>query len=87
LVYPGILKLLSPLFKKHDFVYHANEDLPRVTIIMSVFNEEKVIGEKLESLFKTSYPIDKFSVIIGSDASNDNTDNIIREIQKKKSQD
>ena len=52
---------------------------------MSVFNEEKVIGDKLENLLSTSYPYDKLHVIIGSDASDDSTDIIISNFQKKNS--
>jgi cellulose synthase/poly-beta-1,6-N-acetylglucosamine synthase-like glycosyltransferase len=46
---------------------------------MSLFNEEKVIREKISSLLLSDYPSDLIEFIIGSDASVDGTDEIIRE--------
>lgn len=63
--------------------YVITDELPEVAILMAAYNEEKVIGEKIESVFKTTYPIEKISFYIGSDASTDKTDEIIAEWQKK----
>jgi biofilm PGA synthesis N-glycosyltransferase PgaC len=54
-----------------------------VSIIMSAFNEEAVIGEKLLTIVKSDFPLDKLEVIVGSDASTDRTDEIVRELAKK----
>mgnify|MGYP002399393833 CR=1 FL=1 len=56
---------------------NSNSALPFVSIIMTVFNEEKVIKKKIESLLATDYPPESFEVIIGSDASYDSTDSVI----------
>jgi len=50
---------------------------------MAAYNEEKVIGDKIASVFKTSYPLQKIHFYIGSDASTDKTDEIIQEWQRK----
>ncbi len=55
----------------------AKDELPELLICMSVFNEQKVIQQKLESIVNTSYPIDKLKVWIGSDNSTDQTNEII----------
>lgn len=52
-------------------------DWPPVTIVFSVFNEEKVITRKLESIINSDYPKDKLFVLIGSDNSSDQTNSII----------
>lgn len=61
--------------------YH-NEQLPYVQIIFAAYNEETVIENKIHSSFKTNYPKDKLSLIIGSDNSSDKTDEIIIGLQK-----
>lgn len=48
-----------------------------VTIIMSLYNEESVIAEKLDSVLASDYPADKVKIIIGSDNSSDKTNEIV----------
>jgi cellulose synthase/poly-beta-1,6-N-acetylglucosamine synthase-like glycosyltransferase len=59
--------------------YQAISEWPDVTIVFSVFNEEKVIRRKLESILNSDYPKDKLHVLIGSDNSKDDTHTIIEE--------
>ncbi len=75
-LYPVILKLLAKGKKDNDEVYQLDEDLPFVSIIMSVHNEEDVIVEKIKSIFYTSFPFKRFELLIGSDASTDGTNKI-----------
>jgi cellulose synthase/poly-beta-1,6-N-acetylglucosamine synthase-like glycosyltransferase len=44
---------------------------------MAVYNEEKVINEKLRSIFNTNYPEEKLELIVGSDGSTDRTNEIL----------
>ncbi|HHB52579.1 MAG TPA: glycosyltransferase, partial [Saprospiraceae bacterium] len=48
---------------------------------MAVYNEEKVIQEKLQCLQDLNYPKDKLAVFVGSDCSSDQTNPIIQYIQ------
>ncbi len=48
--------------------------LPTVTVIMSLYNEEKVIVNKMNSLLKSDYPAELIEFVIGSDGSTDRTD-------------
>ncbi|MCH2045350.1 MAG: glycosyltransferase [Saprospiraceae bacterium] len=59
------------------------EELPHITIIMAVYNEEKVLEEKISSIFNTNYPLDKLECLIGSDSSTDQTHQILQEAQQK----
>lgn len=59
--------------------YASIIEWPSVTIVFSVFNEEKVIRRKLESLLNSDYPKDKLQILIGSDNSTDQTHQIIEE--------
>jgi cellulose synthase/poly-beta-1,6-N-acetylglucosamine synthase-like glycosyltransferase len=75
--YPLIIKILSRFRKDNETIFIKRENLPFVSIIMAVYNEEKVINEKLRSIFNTSYPEEKIEVIVGSDASSDRTNEIM----------
>lgn len=48
-----------------------------VSVIMSVYNEEKVLEKKIKTVFTSNYPSNKLELVIGSDGSTDNTDFII----------
>jgi cellulose synthase/poly-beta-1,6-N-acetylglucosamine synthase-like glycosyltransferase len=82
LLYPLIVILLARKKENNKNVYDF-KDLPEITIIMAVHNEEKVIAEKLESVINSNYINDKVSFLIGSDASTDKTDQIIRNYADK----
>lgn len=45
---------------------------------MSVYNEEKVIEEKLQSMIKNNYPSSKLQMLVGSDGSTDATNQILK---------
>lgn len=78
--FPLILKVLS---RGKDLHFAENDNKPDVTIIMSLFNEESVIAQKLDSIINSNYPIDKISVLIGSDNSTDRTNEIVSEYASK----
>ncbi|MBI2428799.1 MAG: glycosyltransferase family 2 protein [Ignavibacteriales bacterium] len=52
---------------------------PTITIIISIFNEEKVIRERIENLLHLNYASNKIQILIGSDGSNDRSNSIIGE--------
>ncbi len=83
LLYPALVFTLACIHRKRntmeDNSLKAAIPLPSVSVIMSLFNEEKVIREKISSLLLSDYPSALIEFIIGSDASVDGTDEIIRE--------
>jgi glycosyltransferase involved in cell wall biosynthesis len=46
---------------------------PTVSLIITAYNEEKVIAEKLENSINLDYPKEKLEIIVVSDGSNDRT--------------
>lgn len=81
-IYPWLLQILSS--GKKDFAKADSETvLPPVTILMSVHNEENILPAKLDSILASDYPPEKLTVIIGSDASTDRTNNILQGYEKK----
>ncbi len=75
-LYPLLLQWINGSKQGNTNVY-SQDDLPELLICMSVFNEQKVIQQKLESIVNTSYPLAKLKVWIGSDNSTDQTNEII----------
>ena len=74
--YPLILNILSG--NKRIIAPNISEqDQPMVSVIMSVYNEEKVLEKKIKTVFTSNYPSNKLELVIGSDGSTDNTDSII----------
>ena len=58
--------------------------LPTVSILISAFNEEKVISDRLiENIKNLDYDFSKVDLIIGSDCSTDGTNNILIEKSKE----
>lgn len=67
--YPLTLLLLDKIIKRKNIKDYTYK--PKVSVIISAYNEEKVIEKKLNNIIKTDYP--DFEVIIANDASNDRT--------------
>lgn len=81
ILYPLIIKLISILFLKKYKTYQ--EYYPKISILISAYNEEKAIGKTLENFLKLDYPTEKIQIIVGSDGSTDQTDNILDEYKHR----
>ena len=73
--YPLLLWLMAQSWS--DPVQKGSYE-PKISVILSVWNEEDVIKEKLQNLLSLDYPKDKMEILIGSDGSTDKTTQIIR---------
>jgi cellulose synthase/poly-beta-1,6-N-acetylglucosamine synthase-like glycosyltransferase len=51
---------------------------PEVTMLIAAYNEEAGIAQKIEDTLKLDYPRNKLRIVVVSDGSTDNTDNIVR---------
>lgn len=74
--YPLLVYVVSVVFPRP--VKRA-EFTPRVTVLITAFNEEVAIREKLENTLKLNYPADKLEILVASDGSTDATDAIVKE--------
>lgn len=54
------------------------EALPRVTLLISAYNEERVIHRKIENSLALDYPRERLRIIVVSDGSTDRTEAIAR---------
>lgn len=53
------------------------EITPTVSLIIAAYNEEKVIGQKIENCLDLDYPSENLKIIVASDGSTDRTNEII----------
>ena len=74
--YPALVWLISR-FGEHPIQRGAIE--PTVSIIITAYNEERHLREKLKNTLTLDYPAGKTEIIVASDCSNDRTDEIVRE--------
>lgn len=82
-LYPLILNWLSAAAEKKTIDTPDPGRLPDVAVILSVFNERAILEEKIRSVFNSSYPSDKFELLIGSDGSTDGTEAALAPLQKE----
>lgn len=85
IIYPKILAWLAKGKQENLNVYSPTEKegLPYIFLVMAVYNEEKVLEEKLKSVYETDYPVNRFQLLIGSDNSTDKSHQIIGEYAAK----
>ena len=74
--YPALLYVLAR--GASDEPNYGQSELPHVTLLISAFNEEDCIAEKLENSLLLDYPKGLLEIVVISDASNDRTDDIVR---------
>ena len=77
-LYPIILKFL-PNRVIDKTVFNGGNKFPRLTFIITAYNEEDRIREKIENSLSIKYDDDLIEIIVASDCSTDNTDSIVNE--------
>src|SRR5262245_5129667 len=73
--YPLILWLVSRRRIPSSLV---SLHLPSVSLLISAYNESKVIQSKLENALALDYPEDLLEIVVISDCSDDGTDEIVQ---------
>lgn len=80
LIYPFILKFLAVFVNRKKTTVDLNKS---ISILISAYNEEKVIKDRIENLAEQNYDFEKVEVFVGSDNSKDKTDEILLELSQK----
>lgn len=78
LIYPFILMVASRAKTGNQEFYTNEKSFPVVSVLLAVYNEEDVLEEKMKSLFELIYPEEKIEILVGSDASTDRTNDILK---------
>ena len=73
IVVTGVRRILQTRKKKPEHPEDTTQELPVVSIIVPVKNEEKVVARLLNALANLNYPQDKKEIIVVNDASIDKT--------------
>lgn len=81
--YFGYLLLLVVLGWFRSETVETAEIIPSVSLLITAYNEEKVIKQKIENSLALNYPHDKLEIIIASDGSTDKTNDIVAEYTDK----
>lgn len=77
-LYPFALMILGIFIKRP---IDKKDITPSVSLIITAYNEEKIIREKIDNSLNLNYPKDKLEVIVASDCSTDNTHKIVKEYE------
>jgi poly-beta-1,6-N-acetyl-D-glucosamine synthase len=77
LFYPLFIWIISKI--KKPFI-KVNNNFPNISLIISAYNEEKVIEETIQNILLSDYPISQIEIVIGSDNSTDSTNEIVRKL-------
>jgi cellulose synthase/poly-beta-1,6-N-acetylglucosamine synthase-like glycosyltransferase len=78
-IYPAVLKLVPPRQEGHKLRRSAS--LPTVSLIIACRNEVARLRHKLDNALVLDYP--NFEIVVASDASDDGSDDIVREYESK----
>jgi cellulose synthase/poly-beta-1,6-N-acetylglucosamine synthase-like glycosyltransferase len=79
--YPVLLFLIG-IFRRKDTV-RDDAFAPRVILVVSVHNEERIIREKIENCLALDYPPGRIRILVASDGSVDETNDIVREYETR----
>lgn len=72
---------LSLIFLKSKKKFLKTDTItePSVSVVISAYNEESVIRQRIQNLLQQNYPKEKVQLLIGSDCSTDRTNEIVKE--------
>ncbi len=83
-VYVGYPLLVYAVSRLRPKTVKRGKYAPKVTILITAYNEEKIIREKLKNTFEVNYPPEKIEILVASDGSTDRTDAIVKSFHPQK---
>lgn len=73
--YPLVLRWAA---KRYHRPWRIDEtQLPSVTMVVAMYNEEEIIAEKVANFLAIDYPPEKLTLLIGSDGSRDRSEELL----------
>lgn len=76
--YAGYLLVLLALSCFRNRTVSAGDIQPTVSFVITAYNEEGRINEKIENTLQQQYPRERLEMVVASDCSSDRTDEIVR---------
>ncbi|TVR72541.1 MAG: glycosyltransferase [Marinilabiliales bacterium] len=80
ILYPAIIALLASRRKANYKLYDDPVEIPPVSVLMAVHNEQDVIEEKIRSIADCHLQGGQLEIMVGSDASTDRTNEILEKL-------
>ncbi len=77
--YPLCLKFWHMMRRHKAMPFSKTQCPPHVSILLSVYNEQKVIDEKIKNFLALDYAPERLELLIISDQCTDNTENIVQQ--------
>jgi cellulose synthase/poly-beta-1,6-N-acetylglucosamine synthase-like glycosyltransferase len=81
--YPLAIYVASRLFGRQPVpprnAVTASREWPKVSVLVSALNEEKMIAERIENNLAQDYPAERLEIVVASDGSTDRTASIVRD--------
>jgi poly-beta-1,6-N-acetyl-D-glucosamine synthase len=74
--YPVLVWVLS-VVRPRRVMKNDSDYFPTVALIIAAYNEEKVIGAKLQNSMALTYPTEKLEILVAADGSDDRTAEIV----------
>ena len=56
---------------------------PSVAVIVAAYNEEAVVERRLDNLLALDYPADRLEIVVASDASSDQTNELVEAVSER----
>ncbi len=78
-LYPGLTVVVGSMLQRVRKPIRGDVT-PRISFVISAYNEEKAIEQKVRQTLALDYPPDQLEVIVASDGSTDRTDEIVKGI-------
>jgi cellulose synthase/poly-beta-1,6-N-acetylglucosamine synthase-like glycosyltransferase len=75
---PYIIYFFGIHFGKKPVPVSPTRTFPQISIVISAYNEEQVITQRIENIKQCHYPVERYELIFVDDCSNDNTRNLAR---------
>jgi cellulose synthase/poly-beta-1,6-N-acetylglucosamine synthase-like glycosyltransferase len=79
-IYPALVYLAARLLgsKPAPPAQGNDADLPYISLLIAAYNEEAVIGRRIENALEMDYPREKLEIVVASDGSDDGTCEVVR---------
>ena len=82
-IFPMTVILFGKNKELNSNIYNKINEIPSLSILIAAYNEQSIIKEKVMSIINSNFPTDKIEIIIGSDCSTDNTNEIIKKLAEE----
>jgi cellulose synthase/poly-beta-1,6-N-acetylglucosamine synthase-like glycosyltransferase len=79
--YPALMAILASLVRTRPKQPGYE---PKISVLITAYNEAATIGRKIEQTLKLNYRADRLDILVVSDGSNDGTDQIVRSFEDRR---